>query len=121
MTPYKDETENLGLGMSQEQFDYHMRLARSAELSPRQRQIVEHIQAGRSTKEIARLLGISPATAKAHTAAVFARLGVPNRVALAGLGLVRVWTDSEVQHYRSGQVRHFQIQAGKPPQIGRNL
>lgn len=48
-------------------------------LSERQRDILHHIAAGRSNKEIARALDLSPATIKVHAAAAFAALGTDNR------------------------------------------
>jgi transcriptional regulator of acetoin/glycerol metabolism len=48
-------------------------------LSPRERNILELIGQGRSNKEIARLLGISPETVKSHIKNMFAKLGVERR------------------------------------------
>ncbi|KPF71746.1 hypothetical protein IP88_10530 [alpha proteobacterium AAP81b] len=48
-------------------------------LTERQRDILHHIAAGRSNKEIARELDLSPATIKVHAAAAFAALGTDNR------------------------------------------
>lgn len=48
-------------------------------LSERQRDILHHMAAGRSNKEIARELDLSPATVKVHAAAAFAVLGADNR------------------------------------------
>jgi DNA-binding CsgD family transcriptional regulator len=89
-------------GMSGDQFRQVMRLARTMTLTTRQTEIVSHIQAGRTTKEIARRLTLSPATIKAHLAIIYVKAGVPNRVALAGLGLVPQWRDHRRQSDRSG-------------------
>jgi len=48
-------------------------------LSQRQRQIVELLAQGMTTKEICRVLGISPNTVKTHVATIFRALGVRNR------------------------------------------
>lgn len=48
-------------------------------LSERQRQIVELLARGMTTKEICRVLGISPNTVKTHIATIFRALGVRNR------------------------------------------
>jgi len=48
-------------------------------LSERQRQIVELLAQGMTTKEICRVLGISPNTVKTHVATIFRALGVRNR------------------------------------------
>lgn len=54
-------------------------------LTLRERQIVEHIANGLTHKEIARALGISPATARNHTQAVLTKLGARNKAALIKL------------------------------------
>jgi DNA-binding NarL/FixJ family response regulator len=48
-------------------------------LSERQRQIVELLAQGMTTKEICRVLGISQNTVKTHVASIFRTLGVRNR------------------------------------------
>ena len=61
-------------------------------LSPRERGVLELVADGRSNKEIARLLVISPETVKSHLENLLAKLGVHRRtqaVSLAkDLGLV---------------------------------
>jgi DNA-binding CsgD family transcriptional regulator len=60
------------------------------QLTPRQRQIVELLRAGKVNKEIARELGIGVGTVKQHVVTLFRRLNVSNRtmavMALAGQG-----------------------------------
>jgi len=51
-------------------------------LTPRQRMVAEHVIAGLSNKEIARVLGISVATVKDHVHAILERLDLPNRAAV---------------------------------------
>lgn len=48
-------------------------------LTERQRTVLQHVSSGRSNKEIARDLAISPATVKAHVAHIIAVLGASNR------------------------------------------
>ncbi len=48
-------------------------------LTPRQIDVLQLISKGQSNKEIARYLGLSPATVKAHTAAAAAALAAANR------------------------------------------
>lgn len=52
-------------------------------LTERQVEVLRELANGRSTKEIALSLGLSPGTVKTHTAAVMASLGVPNRTEAA--------------------------------------
>ncbi len=52
---------------------------RSLGLAPRESEILELLAAGRSNKEIARQLEISPNTAKTHIASVFQKLEVQRR------------------------------------------
>lgn len=48
-------------------------------LPPRQMQVLQLLEHGLTNKEIASRLGIAPATAKIHVAALLANLGVSNR------------------------------------------
>jgi two-component system, LuxR family, response regulator FixJ len=50
--------------------------ARIAALSPREREVLEHLMAGKPNKHIARDLGLSPRTVEVHRARMMARLGV---------------------------------------------
>jgi DNA-binding CsgD family transcriptional regulator len=56
-----------------------------SQLTARERQILEHIGDGLTHKEIARSLGISPATVRNHTQAVLTKLGARNKAALVRL------------------------------------
>lgn len=51
----------------------------AARLPPRQREVLGLLAEGRTNKEIARRLGISPATVKIHVARLIAWLGAVNR------------------------------------------
>ena len=48
-------------------------------ITPRQKQVIQLIAAGRSNEEVGRALGISPRTAKAHCDTLRLKLGVPKR------------------------------------------
>jgi DNA-binding NarL/FixJ family response regulator len=52
-------------------------------LSPREREVVKLLSQGRSNKEIAAALFISPATAKVHVHHILEKLGVTNRTEAA--------------------------------------
>lgn len=54
-------------------------------LSSRQRDVLTHLALGRSNKEIARLLVLSPATVKTHVAHIISALGASNRTEAAAL------------------------------------
>lgn len=58
-------------------------LAATDRLTPREREIAEEIACGRTHKEIARDLGLSPATIRNHTQAILAKLGLHNKAMLA--------------------------------------
>lgn len=55
----------------------------TASLTDRQIMVLQQVSSGRSNKEIARDLEISPATVKAHVAQIIAVLGVANRIEAA--------------------------------------
>lgn len=60
-------------------------------LTPRQIEVLQQLALGSSNKEIARAIGISPATVKNHLESIFARIGASNRlqavaIARAALG-----------------------------------
>ncbi|HEY7666906.1 MAG TPA: helix-turn-helix transcriptional regulator [Actinomycetota bacterium] len=54
-----------------------------ADLSPRQREIVECVSRGMSNSEIAEEMGIAPSTVKSHLASVYTKMGVSNRTQAA--------------------------------------
>jgi DNA-binding NarL/FixJ family response regulator len=53
------------------------------ELTPREQQVLSLLRQGLANKQIARSLGISQATVKAHLTSVFQRIGVTDRVQAA--------------------------------------
>ena len=56
-------------------------------LTPREREVLTHITAGRSNREIARALQVSEKTVKAHVSSVLAKLGVQDRTQAAVLAV----------------------------------
>jgi len=56
-----------------------------AALTPRERQVAAHVARGFSNRNIAAILGTSPNTVHNQVAAIFTKLGVGNRTALAWL------------------------------------
>lgn len=59
-----------------------------ARLTERQSEVIAHVAAGRATKEIARLLGVSERAVTAVLSRLFRRYGVPNRAGLIAAVLV---------------------------------
>jgi DNA-binding NarL/FixJ family response regulator len=55
----------------------------SADLSPRERDVLRLVAQGRPNKLIARELGISEKTVKAHLTSIFQRIGVTDRTQAA--------------------------------------
>lgn len=62
--------------------DLHERLAR---LTPRETEILEHIKSGKSSKFVARELGISPKTVDVHRAHIMRKLNIHHAVELGSL------------------------------------
>ncbi|MBI1291755.1 response regulator [bacterium] len=60
-------------------------LARLDRLTPREREVLDHIADGLTNKAIARSLNVSPGTVKAHVERVIAKLGVADRTQAAVL------------------------------------
>ncbi|WP_068635879.1 response regulator transcription factor [Thauera butanivorans] len=54
-----------------------------AALSQREREVAQAVASGMSNKEVARMLGITERTVKAHLGAIFEKLGVRDRLQLA--------------------------------------
>ncbi|MDA9432295.1 response regulator transcription factor [Bradyrhizobium sp. CCBAU 51627] len=59
------------------------------QLTHRERQIVRLVSEGKSNKEIARELNVSPGTVKVHLYNIFQKLEITNRTVLAALALLR--------------------------------
>jgi DNA-binding NarL/FixJ family response regulator len=52
-------------------------------LTPREREVLAQVAAGRSNREIARVLSLSEKTVKTHVSAIFGKLGVADRTQAA--------------------------------------
>ena len=76
-----------------EPFTPNERAQASLGITEREREVLQQLAAGRSNKEIARDLGLSPNTVKTHVARLFEKLGVARRTEAIGLarelGIVR--------------------------------
>lgn len=59
------------------------RLTRCDMLTPREREVARALANGKSHKEVARLLGLAPATVRNQTQAIYAKLGIDNRASLS--------------------------------------
>jgi len=62
-------------------------VARGPALTPRERQVLESLAAGRANKEIAQALGVSEHTVKFHLGSLFAKLEVATRTEAVTAGL----------------------------------
>ncbi|MGQ3029030.1 MAG: LuxR family transcriptional regulator, partial [Ferrovibrionaceae bacterium] len=59
--------------------------ARLATLTPREREVLDHLATGLSNKGIARLVGCSDATVKVHVKAILKKLAAPSRAVVAAM------------------------------------
>jgi DNA-binding CsgD family transcriptional regulator len=79
-------------------------------LSPRELEVLSCLAEGNATKEVARILQISPRTVDAHSASIFQKLGASNRLDAVAIALragvlvdgslVRVERSPSRPHYR---------------------
>ena len=60
--------------------------AQAEALNPRHQEILGYMSEGASRPEIARMLGISEATVRSHSKAIFAKLGVNERAHAVAVG-----------------------------------
>ena len=65
--------------------------ANSAELTPRELEVLRAAATGERNKEIAVNLGISPRTVKAHLTSVYNKLGVDSRAAATAIAAQKGW------------------------------
>lgn len=65
-------------------------------LTPRQDEILSLVAAGRSDKEIATRLGLTPRTISKHLERIYTKLQLPNRAAAAAF-----WTRQNYEHGRT--------------------
>lgn len=84
-------------------------IAVMALLSPRQREILTLVAAGRTSKEIASILGISESTVNWHLSNAFTRLGASSRAEAVALAM-----RDEAQR-ADAQRRVPEPPAGRPP------
>lgn len=63
-------------------------VCRDQRLTPRQREIVEHVALGHTNEDIAQALGLSPNTTRNHLARIFTRLSATNRAELVRLAVL---------------------------------
>lgn len=63
-------------------------VCRDERLTPRQREIVEHVAAGQTNGAIAQALGLTVNTTRNHLANIFARVGAANRAELVRLSVL---------------------------------
>lgn len=61
------------------------RLTRIDMLTPREREVARALSDGLSHKEVARILGLAPATVRNQTQAIYQKLGVDNRASLCAM------------------------------------
>jgi len=58
-------------------------------LTPRERDVLRHLVAGHSDREIAAVLSISPRTVQSHVAGLFTKLNVNSRAEAAAIAVRR--------------------------------
>jgi two-component system CheB/CheR fusion protein len=84
-----------------------------ADLTPRQRQIMELVLAGHPSKNIAADLGISQRTVENHRASIMRKTGSKSLPALARLALAAAWTGASEPIVQDGPSRHGRVTIGR--------
>ena len=88
-------------------------------LTGRQLDVLRHLSAGKSNKEIARILHIAESTVKVHITAAFRALGVHNRVSAAAAMQSRPLTEFSSEAFIPGLLREERIERrGRVPDNG---
>jgi len=75
-----------------------------ADLTSRQRQVMDMVLAGHPSKNIAADLGISQRTVENHRASIMRKTGSKSLPALARLALAAAWSGDDEPHDRGGQL-----------------
>ena len=83
---------------------------RIARLSPRERQVLDGLVAGRMTKQIAHVLGISARTVEEHRARMLARLGTRSPAEAVRLAVLAELAPSDLED----QAAHHRLHGGIP-------
>jgi DNA-binding CsgD family transcriptional regulator len=76
-------------------------------LTARQQEVLNLIVLGRSNKEIARILKLGPGTVKVHVSALFGKLGVRRRAAVAVAGARLISASRPTERSPSAQIIPF--------------
>jgi two-component system, chemotaxis family, CheB/CheR fusion protein len=84
-----------------------------ADLTPRQRQIMELVLAGHPSKNIAADLGISQRTVENHRASIMKKTGSKSLPALARLALAAAWTGANEPIVQDGPSSHGRVTIGR--------
>lgn len=87
---------------------------RIARLSPRERQVLDGVVAGRMTKQIAHDLGISARTVEEHRARMLARLGTRSAAEAVRLAVLAELAPSDLEDHAAHRRLHGGIQRGLP-------
>jgi DNA-binding NarL/FixJ family response regulator len=82
-----------GIRMIRRQRNNHDGSDPASSLTPRQAEVVSLLAAGKSTREVARALGVSPGTVQVHVGLIMKKLGVTSRLQVVALSL-REWRES---------------------------
>ena len=87
---------------------------RIARLSPRERQVLDALVAGRSTKQMAYDLGISARTVEVHRARMLARLGTHSLAEAIRLAVLAGLPPADLEANAAGRQRRSGASRGLP-------
>ena len=87
LTPTNTHPYGTGMGSAWNRRPRSDETEEASPLTQRQAEVVSLLAAGKSTREVARALGVAPATVQVHVGVIMKKLGVASRLQVVALAL----------------------------------
>jgi DNA-binding CsgD family transcriptional regulator len=96
LTPENAHPYDIGMGFHINRRQRRDETDAASPLTQRQAEVVSLLAAGKSTREVARVLGVAPRTVQVHVGMIMKKLGVANRLQVVALALRDLRTGSKM-------------------------